>query len=83
MCADCHEEAGTLGLGGVLQRLVERAAQGQTGRVGAALGVADRPLRNPQYLSEIVLRLAQPHITKQPDPGRGPFHGRIVTSGPG
>lgn len=81
MCADCHEEAGTLGLGGVLQRLVERAAQGQTGRVGAALGVADGSLRKPQRGGELLLGQAQPHLTEPADRRRSPLHRRRVTQG--
>ena len=47
--------------------------------MGAALGVAECPLRAPQRGGELILRLAQSRRTKQPDPGRGPLHARSVT----
>jgi hypothetical protein len=44
---DSGEEAVALGVGGVLQHLVQGTAQGQARRMSAAFGVADRPLREP------------------------------------
>lgn len=48
--------------------------------MGAAFGVADRPLGDPQSSGEVILGLAQPHVTEQANPGRGPFHSRSVAS---
>jgi hypothetical protein len=49
--------------------------------VDAALGVADRPLHEPQLGGELLLRQAQTLRAEQTDPGWGPLHPQERSAG--